>query len=61
MRGVRAAPSEGLPGIERVVLLRCVGLFCFFKKETELVLTDWCLRVAAVCLVGGGSSELSGT
>lgn len=59
--GVRAALREGLTGIERVVFLRCTGLFCFFRKESELVLTDWCLRVAAVCLIGGGSLELSGT
>ena len=61
MRGVRAAPREGLTGIERVVFLKCAGLFCFFKKESELVLIDWCLRAAAVGWVGGGSLELSGT
>ena len=61
MRGVRAAPSDGLTGIERVVVLRCAELCCFFRKESELVLTDCCLRAAAVCLVGGGSLELSGT
>ena len=61
MRGVRAAPSEGLAGIERVVLLRCAGLCCFLREEIEFILTDWVLRAAAVCLVGGGSLELSGT
>ena len=61
VRGVRAATSEGLAGIERAVLLGRAGLCCFLRRENELVLTDCCLRAAAVCLVGGGSLELSGT
>ena len=40
MRGVRAALSEGLTGIDRVVLLGFAEVCCFLRKVIELVLTD---------------------
>ena len=52
---------EGLVGIERVVSLSKVALLLFLRKESELVLFEWCLRVDAVCLIGGGRVEPSGT
>ena len=58
---MRAAPIEGLVGIERVVSLRKVALLDFLRKESELFLFEWCLRVATVCLIGGGRVEPSGT
>ena len=58
---MRAALMEGLVGIERVVSLSKVALLVFLRKESELLLFEWYLRVDAVCLIGGGRVELSGT
>ena len=58
---MRAALMEGLVGIERVVSLSKLALLLFLRNESELFLFEWCLRVDAVCLIGGGSLELSGT
>ena len=55
------ALMEELVCIERVVSLSKVGLLDFLRKESELFLFEWCLRVAAVCLIGGGRLEPSGT